>query len=249
MKIVSDKNQSISTQQGLVVGYLLAGYPTGDEFLNIIKDCNKAGLEVYEIGFPSENPYADGEVIHSAHSKVDKKESTSLPYWKKIRTSTEKPIWLMAYKHDFIDSKLYLEFAKNGVMDALVIPDMTCEERIILAEELAAYGVDVLGFVNPGMSKEEMQNCFEHFTLVYAQLHIGQTGVEAKADTYHEMLHVALGYPHARTFAGFGINNAQRVKKLHSEGFHGAIIGTSMIKKLNVSKEEMLDFVRELQLI
>ncbi|MEM1485670.1 tryptophan synthase subunit alpha [Oscillospiraceae bacterium PP1C4] len=248
MTMVSEKNIQISTQEGgLVVGYLLAGYPTPEKFIEVLQDCNDIGLDIYEIGFPSTNPYADGEVICAAHNKVDKTLCSNIEYWQRIRCSTNKPIWLMAYRSDFIDTKKYLQFAQNKVMDAIVIPDMTWEQRLALSKELEPYGIDVLGFVNPSMSKEDMHHCFENFTLVYAQLHAGQTGAEVKNDTYHEMLNLSLEYEAVHAFAGFGINTRERVEKLLSEGFKGAIIGTSMIKKLNDSKEEFLDFVRELK--
>lgn len=247
MKIISEKNLAINSQdKGLIVGYLLAGYPTADEFVSIIKDCDKTTLDILEIGFPSENPYADGEVISKAHEKVDKIEATSIEYFDKLRQVTNKPIWIMAYKKDFIDSKIYMDFAKKGVLDAVVIPDMSCEERIVLAKELESFKIDVLGFVNPEMTEDEMKKCFENFTLVYAQLHVGQTGAQVQEDRYHEMIDLSKKYPHVNSFAGFGINTTERAKQLISEGFRGAIIGTSMIRKLNNSKDELLEFILEL---
>ncbi|MEA5012849.1 MAG: tryptophan synthase subunit alpha [Angelakisella sp.] len=246
MKIVSSNNKAIILKNNLVVGYLLAGYPSSESFFEVVRDCNQTELDIYEIGFPSTNPFADGEIIRSAHNMVDTVACQNIQYWKRLREVATKPVWLMAYYKDFIESKIYMEFAKSNVMDAIVIPDMEVIERISLAKELAPYHVDVLGFVNPSMPEAEMRFCFENFPLVYAQLHVGQTGCQTTEDVHQKMLQISLEYKNTTTFAGFGINTSERVRQLFSQGFQGAIIGTAMLKNLNISTQALIEYIKEL---
>lgn len=246
-KIVSSRNISvIKDGKKLLVGYLLAGYPQSDSFLKIISDCEAAGVDIFEIGFPSADPLSDGEVIKKAHSMVDPAVCTDVSYWEGIRRAVNRPIWLMAYKKDLIDTGFYKVLAEKGLIDAIVIPDMSCLEHLALGERLGDLGVDVVGFVNPEMKDEELDKCFESTALVYQQLYAGPTGMSVAADDYEEILGKGRKYEHVRLFAGFGISTPERVNQLLSGGFDGVIVGTAMIKKLNDSENKLLDFIREL---
>lgn len=244
--IISRKDEAVVySEQKLLAGYILAGYPSSDDFFSILRVCEDSPLDILEIGFPSAKPYADGPVIAQAHGKVDRDMACNIDYWKRIRNMARKPIWLMAYDGDFIANGLYRLFIDYSLVDALVIPDMATNDRESLLMELKPYGVDVIGFVNPGMPMEEMDTVFSQFSLVYEQLYVGQTGVSQNKEVYHPMLRRSLEYPQVIGFAGFGINSYDRVLKIYQEGFHGAIIGTEIIKQMNISQNALCAFLND----
>lgn len=246
-EIVARRNLNvIKDGKKLLVGYLVGGYPQRESFLQLITDCETAGVDIFEIGFPSADPSSDGEVIRNAHSKVDPTVCSDESYWELIRNTTTRPIWLMAYKRDLIDTGFYKTLAKKRLIDALVIPDMSFEEHQKLGEEIAAYGVDVVGFVNPEMKDRELEKCFASTALVYQQLYAGPTGMSVVSDNFEEILGKGRRYKHVRMFAGFGISTPKRVNQLLRSGFDGVIVGTAMIKKLNDSENKLLDFIKEL---
>ena len=245
-EIVASRNRTLTDGRKKLVGYVLVGYPDCDSFFSVLDCCNRSSLDVLELGFPSRNPYSDGEVIAKAHLSVDHEKACSLEYWKEVRSRTEKPIWLMAYRSDFIGSGVYRDFAASGVLDAVVIPDMTNEERMKLAEEMKPYGVDVVNFVNPGMSIGESDIVFSEGGLVYEQLYVGQTGSSSQSDEYLKMLGESLKYPGVTSFAGFGISTPEQVVSKYRNGFDGVIIGTAILKHLNVSLESMNQYLGEI---
>ena len=230
-----------------IAGYVLAGYKDEIQFFETLKICEDYNVDVLEIGFPSQHPYADGEIISNAHKAVDFKKATSVDYWKEIREKTDKPIWLMAYYNDFIKTNIYKEFAKAQVIDAIVIPDASNEIKLQLQEELKEANIDIIGFANPEMNKEELSYVLSHFAIVYEQLYVGQTGVEQKETLYHDMLNYTLkNYPHVICFGGFGLNTPQKIKEVLNDGFFGAVIGTEIIKKVNISTKELASFLKEI---
>jgi tryptophan synthase alpha chain len=229
----------------LLVGYVLAGYPTTEKFFDVLKICMDSPLDILEIGYPSNNPYADGPVIAAAHGKVDKNIACSLEYWERIRKSCSKPIWLMAYNTDYVETGRYRSFAQEGVVDAIVIPDTDIVHRKGLLEEQKPYGVDVVGFSNPDMTDKEFSDVFSSFSLVYEQLYVGRTGNSHEKEEYQRMLQCSLSYSSVVGFAGFGINSKERVEKLYQDGFHGAIIGTEIMKHMNVSNDSLRIFLAD----
>ncbi len=244
--IASNRNRIAVEKGKLTVGYLLASFPQKDSFLDVISGCESAGLDVFEIGYPSDDPVADGEIIRQAHGLVDLSVREDILYWKKIRNTVNKPIWVMAYKKNLIDSGFYKTLAQEGLADAFVIPDATYEQRLALLYELKPLGVDVLGFINPDMDRDEQEACFENFTLVYQQLYSGPTGLTVITNDYAELLARARMHNNLFVFAGFGINTCERAEQLIKSGFDGVIVGTAMMSKLNTSQHELFSFVKEL---
>lgn len=247
IEISSDRTKILLERRGkLLVGYVLAGYPGCEEFFDILDVINRSSLDIIELGFASSDPYSDGQVIADAHRAVDKSICCSLDYWTRIRKATDKPIWAMAYERDFIESGLYLEFSRAGVLDGVVIPDLKERERVALIPQLNPYGVDVIGFSNPDMSDSELDDVFSTFPLVYEQLYVGQTGKGSAVEMYHHMLEKSLGYPHVVGLAGFGISTCEQVVRKYKEGFRGVIIGTAIVKHLNESLESLRSYISDI---
>ena len=147
--------------------YILAGYPDEEKFFDVLEICSFSQFDILEIGFPSHNPYLDGSVIADAHSKVNKEVCTSLEYWRRIRENTDKPIWLMGYYEDLVKDDICKTLYREKLIDALVIPDISNQERERLSLETKGSSFDIVGFTNPNMSKEELTLVFETFPIVY----------------------------------------------------------------------------------
>ncbi len=245
MRIIkSIKNKEILKKKGhILVGYFTAGYPDKDSFYDTIRECEKANMDIFEIGYPAKEPLADGEVIQHAHQVIDRNISTDLAFWIKLRKEIESPIWLMAYENDIMENGFCHELAKEKLIDALVIPDMTFEERVELENQLMNYEVDVVGFIRPNMDSHQIHQSLENNALIYQMLYAGPTGMKVTSDNYSQLLREAKQYEHVNVFAGFGISTPERVKELLMQGFDGVIVGTAMMKERKNSLEALLNLV------
>lgn len=227
----------------LLVGYVVAGYPSEEEFFRVVEE-GKDALDIWEIGFPSANPYADGPVIADAHRKVNRDIVCDIAYWERIRAAIPGPIWIMGYKEDLVDTGICRQLAENHLIDVLVLPGADGTVMDALAAELAPYGVDVIRFLNPAMTEAEMAEELNKATVVYEQLYVGKTGVTQHEDNYADMLAFSRTYPAARVFGGFGISTGEKAADVCRNGFDGAIIGTELIRRLNDSLQTFASFVK-----
>lgn len=230
----------------MYVGYLTAGYPDQEAFFQIVRECCRRGLSVLEVGFPSDNPYEDGEVIRDAHKQVGTGFCHDMEFWSRLRREIEIPIWLMGYREDLVDTGFCRELAAAGVFDVLVVPNMEVGERTLLKEEMKQYGIDVMGFVSTDDSFGEISKTFQEFPLIYQRLYSGPTGVKTNSSDYEELLDYSKMLHKNIIFAGFGISSGERVRELIEKGFYGAVIGTEIMGKLNRSQEELYEFVKAL---
>ena len=236
------RNQSHS-----FVGYLTAGYPDRESFLRIVKGCEVRGLHIFEIGYPSLDPFSDGEVIRKAHAAVDPKLREDMSFWKELRKTISAPIWLMGYTVDLIDSGMYRKLAEAGYIDALVIPDMDHRSRLALKKEMESLGVEVLGFTCHSYDAGEVHETLETYSMIYQQLYSGPTGMQNNSEDYLGLLAESRKESNAYLFAGFGIGTPERACELIKHGFDGVIIGTAIMKRLNQSEEELYRFVGQLE--
>lgn len=247
MKICSENNRRIcGAGKELRVCYLLAGYPSCQGVPELLRRAEAGTPDIWEIGFPSNDPCADGDVICRAHAMVDHAAACAPEYWHTLRQATGKPVWMMGYHRDLVLGGVWLPFARQGLIDALVVPDCSSRERLRLRDEAAALGVDVLGFVDPKLDEAEVPQVLDAYPLAYIQLYSGKTGATEIPDLAGEMARRVCGRGGAKTFAGFGIRTSQRVHQLFDLGFTGAIIGTEVIRRLNVSPSEMERYLTEI---
>jgi tryptophan synthase alpha chain len=231
---------------GLLAGYFLAGYPDLPSSVALAKK-SMPMVDIFEIGYPSKDPFFDGDVIRRAHKKVLEKETPDLAYWKELRNVLDKPLWIMAYKNDFIRNDLYRTFAEQKLMDALVLPDCTGGERLDLQKELSASNVEVAGFVNNKTPLEQLDIIASNHRTIYFQLYLGRTGSsEKKEQDLSAYINAIKVYPGVQLLAGFGISSAERSCALIKQGFDGVIVGTALLKALCESEENMLRLIRDI---
>lgn len=232
--------------RNLVVGYITAGYPDQEGFFRMIHELCSRGLPVLEIGFPSKNPYEDGEVIRKAHKKVGTGLCKDMNFWRRLRMEVSVPIWLMGYKNDLVDTGIYRGLAERGLFDALVIPDMDIGDRMRLKEEMDGLQVDVVGFISGHDSFQDITKTFQEFPIIYQRLHSGPTGVETIGSDYENLLDYSKLFHRNAVFAGFGIRSGDRVRELIQGGFYGAVVGTEIMRKLDSSRDELFNFIEDL---
>lgn len=223
-KICSNKHlKSIRTGNMRFVGFLPAGYPNCEDFLKIIKDCEHFGIDVIEIGYPPQNPYADGSVIKNAYKEVDYNTVKNIDYWRKIRESIEIPIWIMGYAEDLLLRDNYIELASSGVVDGFVIPDINLNKYTEIKNILEVYNVDCIRFIQNTSNTKEIE--FMEASIIYYQLLDGVTGDTnlIKDKQYDFLMNLKQKYGNPYLFGGFGVNTAEKAAELLECGFDGFI--------------------------
>ncbi|WP_018756047.1 tryptophan synthase subunit alpha [Paenibacillus terrigena] len=236
-------------QEALLIGYFVSGDPDVEKSLEIVKDSATAGIDIFEIGIPSRNPFMDGAVIKRGHERVQAHAEDEagndwlMPYMTRLRQQMEEPIWAMGYKKELVEEGFALQLAEAGLIDGLVIPDASIEDQIALQSVLAVHGVDVVGFVNDALPDEEMERVCSALNILYAQLYTGTTGNPlANSSTNLSDL-----YAKARTFtktamivAGFGLRSGDRVKSVVASGFEGAVVGSVLVARCETGEQDYL---------
>jgi tryptophan synthase alpha chain len=229
----------------VLAGYFPGGYPGTEASFDLVQKTSGL-IDVFEIGYPSPDPYLDGDLIRRAHKKALEEGLPDLSYWRRLRKSIRRPLWIMAYKKDFIDSGRYRECAAEGLADTLVLPDCGDRERLELRAELEQSGLDVMGFVNPQTPPDQFRIIAGGHRALYFQRYLGKTGSAGPEGDPPAQLTLARSFPSVKMYAGFGINSGAGARRLVEQGFDGVIVGTALLRALEESEETLMKLLRDI---
>ena len=112
--------------------YFTAGYPALNDTLTIIKELEKNGADLIEIGMPFSDPVADGPVIqHSSEIALENGMTINLLFeqLKEIRKTVSIPLILMGYLNPVMQygvEEFCTKCHETGI-DGTIIPDLPLE--------------------------------------------------------------------------------------------------------------------------
>ncbi len=204
------------------VAYVMAGDPTRDQALDILRGLPAAGADIIELGFPFSDPMAEGPPIQRAAIRGLKAGLTlkgTLDLAAAFRQGdADTPLILMGYLNP-IESYGYEAFAlaaaASGV-DGIIVVDCPPEEAAPLSDALDSAQVSLIRLATPTSDDARLKIIAERTSgFVYYVSVAGVTGVkEAQALSVApavERVRKASGLPVA---VGFGVKTPERAAEI-----------------------------------
>lgn len=113
--------------------YFTAGYPELNSTVKIIKQLEKSGIDMLEIGMPFSDPLADGKTIQDTSQVALKNGMTVKKLFeqlKDIRNEVSIPLILMGYFNPVYQYGIerFCQKCKETGIDGLIIPDLPLDE-------------------------------------------------------------------------------------------------------------------------
>lgn len=204
------------------VAYVMAGDPSRDEALEILRGLPAAGADIIELGFPFSDPMAEGPPIQRAALRGLKAGLTlkgTLDLAKAFRDGdADTPLILMGYLNP-LESYGYEAFARDAAasgVDGVIIVDCPPEEAGPLTDALDVHSVSLIRLATPTSDDARLKVIAERTSgFVYYVSVAGVTGVkEAQAGSVApavERVRKASGLPVA---VGFGIKTPERAAEV-----------------------------------
>jgi tryptophan synthase alpha chain len=221
------------------VAYVMAGDPSRDEALEILKGLPAAGADIIELGFPFSDPMAEGPPIQRAAQRGLKAGLTltgTLALCAAFReTDADTPVILMGYLNP-IESHGYEAFARDAAasgIDGLIIVDCPPEEADPLSDALDAHGVSLIRLATPTSDDARLKVIARRTSgFVYYVSVAGVTGVkEAQALSVApavERIRKASGLPVA---VGFGIKTPERAAEI-ARVADAVVVGSVLVEEV-----------------
>jgi len=242
-------NNKLQENKKLLSIYFTAGYPSIDDTVTVIKNLEKAGVDMIEIGLPFSDPLADGPTIQASSTAALKNGMTTEKLFeqlKDIRKSVTIPLIIMGYFNPVLQYgvEAFCKKCQEIGIDGLILPDLPAdvynEEYKSIFEQ---YGLINVFLITPQTSDkriafiDSVSNGFIYMvssaSVTGSQSGFGNTQV----DYFERIAHMKLKNPQ---IVGFGISNNETFTQA-TQHAKGAIIGSAFIKHVTAKGIHSLD--------
>ncbi|MCF6224147.1 MAG: tryptophan synthase subunit alpha [Flavobacteriaceae bacterium] len=230
----------IQEKKKLLSIYFSAGYPNLNDTVSIIKNLEKSGVDMIEIGLPFSDPLADGPTIQASSTEALNNGMTSerlFTQLENIRKDVKIPLLIMGYFNPIFQYGVE-EFCKKcsdiGI-DGLIIPDLPVDEYHekyqVIFEKNDLVNVFL---ITPQTSVERIRFIDSISTgFIYMVSSASTTGAqnsfgESQQRYFNKIEKMNLKTPQ---IVGFGISNKETFNQA-TKTTNGAIIGSAFVNFL-----------------
>ena len=249
-KLFSRKNKKVLSV------YFTAGYPQLNDTFEIIKELDRSGADLIEIGMPFSDPVADGPVIQKSSEKaLLNGMSVKLLFEQlaEIRKVTEIPLILMGYINPIYKygiEEFLIKCSEIGI-DGTIIPDLPAEEYLTFEPLFKKHSIFNIFLIAPQTPQERIRfldSISQGF--IYIVSSSATTGSKSSFDSaqisYLESIrNLKIKSP---LMIGFGISDKDSFDKACNFS-DGAIIGSAFIRALDNQgpiQQKVSQFLREI---
>lgn len=240
-KVMSDLMEK--GEKALAV-FLMAGDPDLRTSKEMIRAALEGGADIIEIGVPFSDPLADGPVIQKAAQRGLKNGTGIRDILKmsgELRLETDAPIILLTYYNIVFRFGLEIFFneARQSGIDALVIPDLSFEEKTDINRIAESYNIILIDFLAPTTSEARGREILKDARgFIYCVSLTGVTGVrDSLSPVFKTLVYNARRYTKVPMLAGFGISTPEQAREA-AEKTDGVIVGSFFVREVEKNMED-----------
>lgn len=227
------------------VAYVMAGDPSRDEALEILRGLPGAGADIIELGFPFSDPMAEGPPIQKAAQRGLKAGLTlrgTLDLARAFRDrDQDTPLILMGYLNP-IETMGYATFAAlcaDSGVDGLIVVDCPPEEAGPLTDALDAHHIALIRLATPTTDDQRLEvvtnrtNGFVYYVSVAGVTGVKEADAAAVAPAVARVK-AASGLPVA---VGFGIKTPERAAEI-ARVADAVVVGSALVEEIDKALSE-----------
>jgi tryptophan synthase alpha chain len=204
-----------------LIPYLVAGYPSPEASLEMLRGFAGQGALAVEIGVPFSDPIADGPDIQRASERAlenGASVSTALEMVSALRQESEMPLVLMTYANPILRGGLesFGNQARQAGLDAVLISDLPPDEAPELWSGLDRAGLDTVVLVAPTTEESRLDLLLARARgFIYC---LSRTGVTGQGGGFRGSIQDRIASVRKRSAlpvaVGFGISSAEDARAL-----------------------------------
>jgi tryptophan synthase alpha chain len=232
-----------------LIPYIVGGYPSLEESMNVLLALQEAGATAIEVGIPFSDPMADGPVIQRAHAEALEAGVTPgaiLDALRGLGGSLRAPVLFMTYYNPVYRMGVgaFALAAREAGVSGAIIPDLPPEAGGEWINSARREGLDTVFLVAPNTPRSRMREIASVTSgFIYYLSLAGVTGSTIssleKVREKVALVKEEVGIP---VCVGFGVSSSSEAKAL-ADSADGVIVGSALLKIMEKEGSgEMLDF-------
>lgn len=232
------------------IAFVTGGDPDLDTTKKIIKEMEKAGADLIEIGIPFSDPIAEGPVIQEANERALANGCTTDKLFdalKDIKDEVSVPLVFLTYINPIYAYGVnkFLDRCNECGIQGLIIPDLPYEEKDEIADECKNHDVDIISLIAPTSHDRIKMIAKEATGFIYCVSSLGVTGVRSDINTdLGEMIKLVRETTDVPCAFGFGIATPEQAEYV-AKYSDGAIVGSAIVKIVAKYGKDCLPYINE----
>ncbi len=233
------------------IAFITAGYPDLNKTVQLVRELDRRGVDIVELGVPFSDPLADGPIIQEASGYALKRNASLeaiLRAVKEIRKHSDVAICLMSYYNPIFSygDEKFVKAAVSAGVDGVIIPDLPPEEAKSFRKFSSLSGLLNIFFLSPtsSISRIKMVSQASKGFIYYVSL-TGVTGLrKSLAGDLSDNIKKIKRYCRKPVCVGFGVSCASQVKEVAGIA-DGVIVGSAIVKVIrdNINKPGLVKTV------
>lgn len=233
------------------IAFVTCGDPDLETTAALVREMEKNGADLIELGIPFSDPTAEGPTIQAANIRALGGGVTTDKIFgmvEALRRDTNIPLAFMTYAN-VVYSYGIERFAKRASeigIDGIILPDVPFEEKEEFASVFRGYGIDLVSLIAPTSHDRITKIAKEAEGFVYCVSSLGVTGTRSQITTDIDSM-VALvraANPDIPCAIGFGISTPEQARKM-SRSADGVIVGSAIVKLIGKYGRDSVPYVGE----
>ncbi len=230
-----------SRDERALICYVVAGDPSADETVEIVRALDEAGADAIELGVPFSDPLADGPSIQAASQRALDGGITVpgvFEILRRVREVSQIPVVLMTYFNPTLryGVERFARDASSAGADGVIQTDLTPEEADPWLQAARSAGLDTVFLLAPTSTPDRIEVVSRISTgFVYC---VSRTGVTGARDEVPVELTEFIGRVRSGVNAlnrqdlpicvGFGISLPEHVKRIVAFA-DGVVVGSALV--------------------
>src|SRR4051812_26255840 len=227
-----------SQQRKAFMPFVTAGDPDLDFTAHVIRELDRRGCSMCEVGIPYSDPIADGPVIQASYTRALQKKiklHDIFAMLARLSRDVKMPLvtmvsYAIVYRHGL---QQYVADAKAAGVAGAIIPDLLVEESAELATICKAADFSLIQLVTPTTPRQRAVRIAKSSTgFLY---YVSVAGITGERTELPRSLVENVGWLRSQTdlpiCIGFGINRPEHVKLLAPVA-DGLIVGSGLVRRV-----------------
>lgn len=217
------------------IPFITCGYPDLETTAVLVREMEKNGADLIELGIPFSDPTAEGPVIQGANVKALEGGVTTdkiFDFVRELRRDVKIPMVFMTYANVVFSygAERFIRTCREIGIDGLILPDLPFEEKNEFDPICKQYDVDLISLIAPTSENRIAMIAREASGFIYIVSSMGVTGVRSEIKTdIGAMVKLVKENTDVPCAVGFGISRPEQAQKMAGLS-DGAIVGSAIIK-------------------
>lgn len=219
------------------IPFITCGDPDLATTAAAVREAEKNGADLIELGIPFSDPTAEGPVIQGANIRALKAGATTDKIFelvRDLRQDVSVPMVFMTYANVVYSygAEKFIKTCQEIGIDGLILPDLPFEEKEEFQPLCSQCGVALISMIAPTSKNRVAMIAKEAEGFIYLVSSLGVTGTRSEITTdLASIVEVIRQNTDVPCAIGFGISKPEQAKKM-ADIADGAIVGSAVIKLL-----------------